>query len=66
MKLIRKRNNEDANCPDSLVFNSFVFSIINNDLLKNEYSYEKYKRNLERRLKVKLIFHLFLLGKYFD
>ena len=55
IELIRIRGKERVNKhPDTLVFNTFMYSLISNDLANGCYSYEKYKRNWERRLKVNI------------
>ncbi len=54
IELIRNRSKEPGTSayPDTLLFNTFMFTMIQNDLASGKYSYEKYKRTWERRLKV--------------
>ena len=61
IELIRKREKAMASSPtksassekypDTLIFNTFMYSTISNDIANSAYSYSKYKRTWERRLK---------------
>jgi len=65
--LIRERNKLSNKYAPMLIFNTFMFTTIQNDIQNACYSYPKYKRNWERRQKVditKMEYVIFPVNKH--
>jgi sentrin-specific protease 1 len=52
VELIRKRNKTDETCTRTLVFTTFIYSKLAEEIKERTYTYTTYKRIWERRLKI--------------